>query len=120
MATLPPRRRATARAEMSVGVVLARGRAGADVEGRTHDLGPGGMCVGTQRPLRIDEQLEFVLALDDGTRVGGRAHVIRQHAGDVYGLRFDHLSGDGRERLAALASSSTRQTLHQPGDRSAG
>lgn len=98
------RRRAAPRAEVSLGVTLTRAGAGAAVEGRTHDLGPGGMRVATRRPLRVDEQLAFAVALDDGTRVSGRAHVVREHACDVYGLRFDRLApGDG-ERLEALAS----------------
>lgn len=98
------RRRATPRAEVSLGVTLTRAGAGAAVEGRTHDLGPGGMLVATRRPLRVDEQLAFAVALDDGTRVTGRAHVVREHACEVYGLRFDRLSpGDG-DRLEALAS----------------
>ena len=83
--------------------MLARGRAGADLVGRTHDLGLGGMRVETQRPLRAGEELAFVLALEDGTRLTGRAHVVRHHAGGVYGLRFDRLAGDARERLAAIA-----------------
>ena len=103
METLTPRRRASPRVQMTLDVVLARGRAGADVAGRTQDVGPGGMCVATRRPLRIDEQLTFELVLDDGTRVTGRAHVIREHACDVYGLRFDRVVADGLERLAALA-----------------
>ena len=89
---------------MALDVKLARGRAGADVVGRTHDLGPGGMRVATRRPLRVDEQLAFVVFLEDGTRVTGRAHVVREHAGHVYGLRFDRLAIGGQERLAALAS----------------
>lgn len=98
------RRRAAPRAEVSLGVMLSRAGTGADVEGRTYDLGPGGMRVSTRRPLRVDEQLAFAVDLDDGTRVTGRAHVVREHACEVYGLRFDRVApGDG-ERLEALAS----------------
>lgn len=102
MATVAPRRRASPRAEISVAVMLSRGRAGADLVGRTQDLGPGGMLVETRRPLRTGEELAFVLALDDGARVSGRAHVVRHHAGDLYGLRFDRLADGARERLTAL------------------
>ena len=91
---------------MSVDVRLSRGRSGADIEGRTQDVGPGGMRVATRRPLRVDEQLSFVLALDDGTRVAGRAHVVREHACDVYGLRFDRLAPGDRECLEALTAQS--------------
>ena len=95
-------RRATPRCPMTLAVTLARGRAGADVAGSTQDVGPGGMRVATRRPLRLDEQLSFVLALEDGTSVTGRAHVIREHACDVYGLRFDRLAPADRERISAL------------------
>ncbi len=85
-------------------MTLSRAGAGADVKGLTHDLGPGGMRVSTRRPLRVDEQLAFIVDLDDGTRVTGRAHVVREHACEVFGLRFDRLApGDG-ERLEALIS----------------
>ena len=103
-------RRATPRAQVALDVTLARGRAGSPVVGRTHDLGPGGMRVATKRPLHVDEQLDFVLAFDDGTRVAGRAHVIRHHVGEVYALLFDRLAEVDRARLAALAAPPT--TLH--------
>ena len=103
MATAAPRRRASPRAEISLPVALARGaRHGAELAGRTHDLGPGGMRVETKRPLNAGEELAFVLALEDGTRLAGRAHVVRQHAGHVYGLRFDRLADGAFERLAAM------------------
>ena len=86
-------------------MTLARGRSGADVPGRTSDVGPGGMRVATRRPLRVDELLAFDLVLADGRRITGTAHVVREHACDVYGLRFDRLAADDRDRLAQLASS---------------
>ena len=102
MATLAHRRRASPRAEIALDVTLARGRAGADVVGRTQDVGPSGMRVATRRPLGIDEQLAFDLCMADGTHVTGRVHVVREHAPEVYGLRFDRLAPGGRELLAAL------------------
>lgn len=85
-------------------MTLTRPGAGAAVEGRTHDLGPGGMRVATRRPLRVDEQLVFAVDLDDGTRITGRAHVVREHACEVYGLRFDRLAAGDGERLEALVA----------------
>jgi hypothetical protein len=102
MGTLTHSRRATPRARIALYVTLARGRAGADIAARTYDVGPAGMRVKTRRPLGVDEQLAFVLALADGTRVTGRAHVVREEPRDVYGLRFDRLGAGDRERLAAL------------------
>ena len=105
MGTAVPRRRASPRAAISLPVTLARGAlAGADLVGRTHDLGPDGMRVQTRRPLHEGEELTFALQLDDGERVTGRAHVVRHHAGDVYGLRFDRLADGARERLATIAA----------------
>lgn len=94
-------------------MMLSRGaRHGAEVVGRTHDLGPGGMRVETRRPLHAGEELSFVLALDDGARVSGRAHVVRHHAGDFYGLRFDRLAAGAAERLAALCPADDAEPLH--------
>ena len=104
MGTFQPRRRATPRAQIAVDVALARGRFGADVTGRTRDLGPGGMSVATQRPLRVDEHLTFTLTFDDSVQIAGRAHVVREDARNVYGLRFDHLAAGDRERLELLVS----------------
>ena len=104
MQPLERRRRATPRAQIAVDVALGRGRFGNDVTGRTRDLGPGGMRVATLRPLRVDEHLTFVLTLEDRTRVTGRAHVVREDARNVYGLRFDRLETADRERLELLAS----------------
>jgi PilZ domain len=104
MASTELRRRATPRAQIAVAVTLARGRVGKDVTGRTQDLGPGGMRVATRRPLRVDEHLAFELTLDDGTCVTGRARVVREDVGNVYGLRFARIADDGLERLASLVA----------------
>jgi hypothetical protein len=93
--------------ELCAQVRFSRTRAGSEVEGTTHDVGPGGMRVATRRPLRLDEHLSFVLALDDGTEVCGQAHVVREHACDVYGLCFDRLSPGDRACLETLAAAET-------------
>ena len=120
MATAPQCRRIMPRVEMSVDARLSRGRQGADVVGRTQDLGPGGMRVATRRPLRVDEQLEFVLDLQDGTRVAGRAHVVREHACDVYGLRFDRLAAGDRDCLEALTTQTTDSGTARAGESAPG
>src|ERR671935_22741 len=53
-------RRGSPRVELECGCTLSR-RFGAPVQGRTVDVGPGGMRVATQRPLSTDEVLEFEL-----------------------------------------------------------
>jgi len=90
--------------ELALVVRLSRGRHGHDVEGRTEDVGPSGIRVATRRPLRPGEPLSFVLTLDDGTTVTGQAHVVREHACDVYALRFDRVAGDGQGCLEALVA----------------
>jgi hypothetical protein len=50
------------------------------------------MSVATTRPLAVGEQLAFELPLRPSPpRISGRAHVLRDHGGDVYGLRFERL-----------------------------
>jgi PilZ domain len=95
-------RRTTPRVELECGCTLSR-RFGAPVEGRTVDLGPGGMRVATQRPLTTDEVLEFELPPPAGPGVRGRARVLRQQSYGVYALRFERLSEDDRAALVRLA-----------------
>jgi c-di-GMP-binding flagellar brake protein YcgR len=91
-------RRGTSRAELALDCVLRR-RTGSEISVRTVDVGPGGMCVTTQRPLAIDEVLDFDLPLAGSEHVDGRARVVRQERHDRYALRFEGLRPPARERL---------------------
>jgi hypothetical protein len=95
-------RRRSWRTEVSVACALHR-KAGNTVEGRTVDIGPGGMRVHTQRPLGVDEVLEFELA-DHHGRVNGRARVLREQAYRIYALRFEKLGDEARAEIARLAA----------------
>jgi PilZ domain-containing protein len=95
-------RRDSPRVELECGCTLSR-RFGAPVQGRTVDVGPGGMRVATQRPLSTDEVLEFELPPPTGPGVRGRARVLRQQPYGVYALRFERLSDEARAALAQLA-----------------
>jgi PilZ domain-containing protein len=75
-------------------------RSGSPISGRTVDLGPGGMCVATTRPLAADEVLEFELP----PRISGKARVLRQQGFDSYAVRFETLADPAREALSALVS----------------
>ena len=57
------------------------------------------MSVRATRPLREDETVDFDLGEAD---VHGRARVLRHNSPRVYGLRFESLQGEGRERLLSL------------------
>jgi hypothetical protein len=72
------------------------------IEAKTLDIGPGGMRVHTNRPLGIDELLEFELPEHAG--VTGRARVLREQAYRVYALRFEKLGDDARAAIASLAA----------------
>ena len=74
-------------------------RSGSPISGRTVDIGPGGMCVCTERPLAADEVLRF--ELPDG--VDGRARVLRQEGHDTYAVRFELLAEQARAELQRLA-----------------
>jgi PilZ domain len=95
-------RRGSPRVELECGCTLSR-RFGSPVQGRTVDVGPGGMRVTTQRPLSTDEVLEFELPPPAGPGVRGRARVLRQQGYGVYALRFERLSDEARDALARLA-----------------
>jgi c-di-GMP-binding flagellar brake protein YcgR len=75
-------------------------RTGKMIEGRTVDVGPGGMRVHTSRPLSIDEVLEF--ELPDRGRINGRARVLREQAYRIYALRFEKLGEEARAEIAEL------------------
>lgn len=81
---------------------------GSPVAAHARDLGLGGMCVSTSRPLAVDERVGFELALDDEQRVAGQAHVLRKQGFGFYALRFDALADEApawlRDLLAAGAS----------------
>jgi PilZ domain len=96
-------RRGTPRAELAVDCVLRR-PTGSAISVRTVNLGPGGMCVTTQRPLAIDEVLDFDLPIAGAEHVDGRARVVRQERHDRYALRFEGLLEPTRERLQAFTA----------------
>jgi hypothetical protein len=83
-----------------VGCTLQR-RTGSPIEATTVDLGSGGMRVASERPLRVDEELDFDI-VRGGLRLTGHARVMRQHERRVYALRFERLPGVSREALRAL------------------
>jgi hypothetical protein len=78
-------------------------RTGKVIEARTLDIGPGGMQVTTNRPLSIDETMEF--ELPERARIGGRARVLREHGYRIYVLRFERLGDEARAEIALLARS---------------
>ena len=79
-------------------------RSGSPISGRTVDIGPGGMCVCTPRPLAADEVLRF--ELPDG--IDGRARVLRQQGHDTYAVRFERLGEPARAELQRLAIAPAR------------
>jgi hypothetical protein len=90
------------RTEVSLECSLHR-RTGKMIDGRMVDVSPGGMRVHTNRPLSIDEVLEF--ELPDRDRVNGRARVLREQGYRIYALRFEKLGEEARAEIAALAQS---------------
>jgi hypothetical protein len=75
-------------------------RSGSPIDGRTLDLGPGGMCVATKRPLSADEVLSFELP----PRISGKVRVLRQQGYDSYAVRFESLPAPAREELEGLVA----------------
>jgi hypothetical protein len=75
------------------------------IEAKTVDVGPGGMRVHTNRPLAVDELLEF--ELPQRARINGRARVLREQAYRIYALRFEKLGDEARAEIATLAAAAT-------------
>ncbi|MDP9377295.1 MAG: PilZ domain-containing protein [Actinomycetota bacterium] len=90
--------RRSRRADIALQCVLRRAH-GSPVTARTRDLGVGGMCVSTCRPLTIDERVRFELALHAGDHLAGHARVLREQGFGFYALRFEGLCDEGRGRL---------------------
>jgi hypothetical protein len=86
-------------------VTLVR-RRGRPVGGHTEDVGPGGARVIVDRPLSIDEELDFDLVLGD-VHVDGRARVLRQQGVKCYALRFESLGAAAADVLTAAATRAT-------------
>jgi hypothetical protein len=74
-------------------------RSGTPISGKTVDIGPGGMCVCTARPLATDEVLRFQLLGIDGL-----ARVLRQQGHDSYAFRFERLGEPALTELHRLAA----------------
>jgi hypothetical protein len=98
-------RRRTPRTDVALPCVLRR-RTGSAIDARTVNLGPGGMCVSTGRPLALDEVLEFDLPLAGAGSVDGRARVLRHEGHGAYALRFEGLRDPARERLQGFTAAS--------------
>jgi PilZ domain len=94
-------RRGTWRSEIALECVLHR-RTGKMIDARTVEIGPGGMRVHTDRPLSIDEVLEFEFPAR--AQIHGRARVLREHGYRIYALRFEKLGGEARAVIAELAA----------------
>lgn len=78
-------------------------RSGSPIVARTVDLGPGGMCVATKRPLSPDEVLNFQL----GPQITGRARVLRQQGWERYAVRFEALADPARAELDGIVAPRT-------------
>jgi hypothetical protein len=78
---------------------MLRRRTGSPIDARTVNVGPGGMCVSTPRPLALDEVLDFDLPLAGADHVDGRARVLRHEGHGAYALRFEGLMEPARARL---------------------
>lgn len=94
-------RRHSPRARLALPCVL-RQEISSAIWAETIDVGMGGMSVRAARPLRAHMEVHFELASSPGQHVAGRATVLRKHAPRAYGLRFDVLEDDMRERLEDL------------------
>jgi PilZ domain-containing protein len=94
---MPSDQRHSPRAPLDCPVTLLR-RRGSPVTGHTEDVGPGGARIVVDRPLSVDEELGFDIALGD-VHVDGRARVVRQQGINRYALRFEVLEAKAAELL---------------------
>src|SRR4051794_41489590 len=96
-------RRRSWRTEVALECTLHR-RTGKTIEAQTLDIGPGGMRIKTNRPLSVDEVLEF--ELPDRARINGRARILREQGYRIFAVRFEKLGDEARAELSTLAGSS--------------
>ena len=75
-------------------------RSGSPIPARTVDLGPGGMCVASKRPLSPDEVVNFELS----PQISGRARVLRQQGWERYAVRFEALPEPARAELDGIVA----------------
>ena len=75
---------------------------GNPVRCKTVDLGAGGMRVSADRPLQVDEMLDFDLVLDDSEHVSGQCRVLREQFSNCYALRFEYLPAPAAASLTRL------------------
>src|SRR5215207_8935631 len=92
-------RRRSPRVPVEMECTLHR-RSGSPIAARTVDLGPGGMCVATTRPLSPDEVLNFELS----PQISGRARVLRQQGYERYAVRFESLAEPARAELDGIVA----------------
>lgn len=95
-------RRGSDRVEVALGCRLSRAAGGSAIAAKTLDVGPGGMRIATQRPLRIDEVLDFLLSPETPTPVVGQARVMREQDYRVYAMRFERLPAGEEHHLRQL------------------
>jgi hypothetical protein len=104
--------RACPRVAVALEVRLSR-KVGSEVLARTHDLSVHGACVVCDRPLRIDEELEFDLDLPEGgEHLHATARVLRQHRHDMYALRFEQVTPAERGALGEFVVATSRPSAH--------
>jgi hypothetical protein len=88
-----PEPRRSPRAVVELECTLAR-RRGNPIHAVTRDLGAGGMRVVTDRPLGVDEELEFDLVPGGPGSRHGRARVVREQSSHCYALSFETMLDD--------------------------
>jgi hypothetical protein len=93
-------RRRSWRTEVALECTLHR-RTGKTIDAPTLDIGPGGMRIKANRPLSVDEVLDF--ELPDRARINGRARILREQGYRIYAVRFEKLGDEARGELAELA-----------------
>jgi PilZ domain len=93
-------RRRSWRTEVALECTLHR-RTGKTIEARTLDVGPGGMRIKTDRPLAVDEVLEF--EFPERARINGRARILREQGYRIFAVRFENLGDEARAEIAELA-----------------
>jgi hypothetical protein len=95
-------RRGSPRVEVDLGCRLSRAAGGSSISARTIDVGPGGMRIATDRPLRVDEVLDFLLSPETPSPVVGQARVMREQTYQVYAVRFERLPAGEEHHLRLL------------------
>ncbi len=99
-------RRATPRALARLGVRFSNpGQLAQAMKATTHNIGMGGLCLLTSKSYQPGTELQLTIEVGQGELLELSAVVAWARPGRAVGVRFEGMTEDQRQKLAALVES---------------